>query len=126
MPYRHDHRFELQHLTPAERLVAGALVRTVLVGGDYHRAEIRGEVEALAKEMDPMLFWNALHDASQLDELDTIDEMATAITRQQARVLIFTLVNQVAMIGGINRTEAALLEALRTLWDIEIEPLSEP
>jgi hypothetical protein len=109
---------KLEELEHEERLVLGALVRLVVAADQQFSPEEQYAIEQLGRRHGSSdILWAAIGDSSsKLMHVDAIREAALRITRRPARLLIVSIMDDIAACDGITAREQALLLKIRTYW----------
>ena len=124
-PYREGGPLPLGDLAAEELLAFGALLRLVTI---IDRSVDPIEVEALAelaREFGEDAFWEMMDEAEQSDMgPERARELAEAVTRREARELIYACVSEVAFSSAFSNDASRVLVELRALWNIEERKVS--
>jgi len=108
---------EFKDLSQDERLVLVALLeRTVQADGEY-TAEEAGEVAKVSIAMGLEPYNAAVQQArEQLDTQDALKAAVLAVQRPEARELILTAVQDLAVVDEVAKEEMQVVDWLAELW----------
>ena len=112
-------RFGLDDLTDEERLAFGALLQAMVsLDGSYNEGE-KAMFRVLAEELGEKAFWAMLERASkEVKDPSQILALADAVTRPEARELLYYGLNATAQ-AGEGTKEKALLAELEEKWGLK-------
>lgn len=115
-----DERLGLDDLTDEERLAFGALLRAMVSLDGSYSGEEKAMFRVLATELGEKEFWAMLERASkEVKDAGQVLALADDVTRPEARELLFYGLYATAQAGGGGSKEEALIEELRTKWDLK-------
>jgi hypothetical protein len=109
---------KIDELDHDERLVLGALVRLVIAADQHFSPEEQFMLAQLGlRHGSPHILVDAISaSATTLIGVESIREAAMRITRRPARILIVSIMDELAACDGITTGEHALLARIRTFW----------
>jgi uncharacterized tellurite resistance protein B-like protein len=126
MPNREDVVDSLSDLDPVEANAFAILVRTVVrADGGVSAAERQG-LASIASEMGEERFWKFMDRAEAVHGKEAVERAASRVERTSVRTLIFVTLSDLAISETIVETEAAVLDWLADLWQLQIRTLEEP
>ena len=108
---------EYSELTRDERLVLVALLDLVIRADDRFSEEEAAEVERISASLGSEVYnATAVKARARLATMDDIQKAALALDRQEARELILTAVQDMAVVDEVSQEEMQLVEWLSGLW----------
>lgn len=125
MPYREDPADALSDLTDEEAHAFVVLVRTVArADGGVSDAE-RAQLASFAAEMGEERFWPLVEQTRGATGRPAVEQAARQVARPSARELIFATLTDLAISGTIVEPEAAVLDWLADLWNLQVRNLDD-
>jgi hypothetical protein len=126
MVYRNDEITRIDQLTDEEQLAFGALMRLMVSIDGEISADERALLEDQAAELGEDAFWDMIDRAAEeASGPEQARSLAERVMRQPVRDLVFGLLYEASTAGTITDREMALLDELRTLWNVVDRPLDD-
>lgn len=108
---------EYKDLTPEERLVLVALLELIIRADKNYTVEEAAEVERISVALGPGVYKAAVDEARlRLSTLGAVRGPALAVKRPEARELILTAVQDMAVVDEVVEEEIQIVDWLATLW----------
>ena len=108
---------EIKDLSQEERLVLVALVERVVQADGEYTTEEAGEVAKVSIAMGLETYNAAVQQARELlDTTEAIQAAAQKVQRPEARELILTAVQDLAVVDEVSREELQVVDWLAELW----------
>lgn len=108
---------EYTDLTHDERLVLVALLELIIKADNNYSKEEAAESDRVAAAMGQADYQGALYEVrARLNTLEAVRGPALAIQRPEARELILTAVQDMAVVDEVAQEELKLVDWLATLW----------
>lgn len=104
-------------LTDEERLALVGLIKVVIQADRLYSKEEDAELKRIAGEIGEELFIATVDEARErFKTLDAIKEYARTVERQEARELILSTVQEMAVSDEVSPEEAQMVDWLSELW----------
>ncbi len=113
---------KLNEMNAEEQTALGTLVRVIVALDGEYSMEESNQVLAAAAQLGTDDFWTLIRDTgSQPHSEEIVNAQAAAVTRQEARVAIYSALFNIAAAGSIVSQEGHLLDQLAATWKIETD-----
>jgi uncharacterized tellurite resistance protein B-like protein len=109
--------FDFKDLTDDERLALVGLIKVVIQADRLYSEEEDAELKKVAYALGEELFIATVDQARErFKSLDAIKEHARTVERQEARELILTTVQEIAVSDEVSPEEAHVVDWLSEMW----------
>ena len=110
---------EYNELTSDERILLVGMIRKVAGADQKFSDQEKDEMTRVASQMGEDIFKEAAREAGKLlRSAEAVESSARAVTRPEARELIFTTLQDLAVSDEVAPEEMALVNWLADLWDL--------
>ncbi len=111
---------DIRELSSEENIALVGLLKLVIQADKLYSLKESAELKHVASLIGADVFHRSVEAArKKLKTLEDVKAFAPSVTRQEARMLIFSLLQEMAHVDGVVADEEHSLEWLAKLWNIE-------